>query len=89
MRSSIFLSALCATASLAAPAYPELNVHAVNPSAVDDLSSYFSLLAEKITSGKQMSAAPVCDMSNAVLPVDSKSHSSSLCGIMQVPEEEK
>ncbi|KAJ4425298.1 hypothetical protein N0V82_000108 [Gnomoniopsis sp. IMI 355080] len=70
MRTSILLSALCATATLAAPAYPELNVNAVNPNAVDDLSEYFGLLAQKISSGKQMSTSPVCDMSKAVLPTD-------------------
>lgn len=72
MRTSTLLSALCATATLAAPAYPELNVNAVNPNTVDDLSEYFGLLAQKISSGKQMSTSPVCDMSKAVLPVDSK-----------------
>lgn len=73
MRTSILLSALCATATMAAPAYPELNVNAIHPSNADDLSSYFNLLAEKISKGKQMASAPVCDLSKAVLPVDSKS----------------
>lgn len=58
---------------MAAPAYPELNIHAITPSNADDLSSYFNLLAQKISSGKLMASAPVCDLSNAVLPVDSKS----------------
>lgn len=57
---------------MAAPTYPELNVNAVNPNSVDDLSGYFSLLADKISKGKQMATAPVCDLSTAVLPVDSK-----------------
>ncbi|CAN8095795.1 unnamed protein product [Discula destructiva] len=70
MRTSVLFSALCATATIAAPAYPELNVNAVNPKSVDDLSTYFGLLADKISSGKQMASTPVCDLSNAVLPVD-------------------
>ncbi|KAF3760181.1 hypothetical protein M406DRAFT_353782 [Cryphonectria parasitica EP155] len=73
MRTSILVSALCASTALAAPTYPQLNVDAATPSSVDDLSEYFNLLAQKISSGKQMSSSPTCDLSKAVLPVASAS----------------
>lgn len=69
MRFTILLSAVCATMALAAPAYPELNIKAATPTATDDLNEYFNLLSQKISSGKQMAAAPVCDVSKAILPV--------------------
>lgn len=71
MRASLFLSALSAVSTLAAPAYPELNGHAANPDSLDDISEYFNTLAQKISKGKQMASAPVCDLNNAVLPVQS------------------
>lgn len=74
MRTTILVSALCATA-LAAPPYPELNVHAATSTSSDDLSEYFNMLAHKISSGKQMASSPVCDLSNAVLPTACKSQS--------------
>lgn len=72
MRTTTLLSALCAATALAAPAYPELNVNAATPSSADDLSQYFNLLAQKISSGRQMATSPVCNIANAVLPVASK-----------------
>lgn len=72
MRTTILLSALYATTALAAPKYPEFNVNAANPTSTDDLSQYFNLLAQKISSGKQMATSPVCDLSKAALPVAGK-----------------
>lgn len=69
--STILLSALSATA-LAAPAHPTLNLGAALPSdAIKDISQYFNLLAQKTQEGRQMSGAPVCDMANAEMPIDS------------------
>lgn len=70
MRTSILLSALFASA-FAAPAYPELNLNAALPGAVDDLSEYFTMLVRKIQQGKSMSSAPSCDLSKAVQPIAS------------------
>lgn len=72
MRTTILLSALCATTTLAAPKFPEFNVKAATPSSTDDLAKYFNLLAQKISAGKQMTSSPVCDLSKAALPVSSK-----------------
>lgn len=71
--SSIFLPALCASV-FAAPVYPDLNVKAAMPDdAMSDISQYFNMLAQKTQEGRQMAAAPACDMSLAKLPVASKS----------------
>jgi hypothetical protein len=73
--SSIFFPALCASV-FAAPVYPDLNVKAALPGdAMNDLSQYFNMLAQKTQEGRQMSRAPTCDMSAAKLPVASKFHS--------------
>lgn len=73
MRTTILLSAFCAATALAAPKYPDVNINAARPaSSTNDLSEYFNLLAQKISAGKQMAASPVCDLSKAVMPVDSK-----------------
>lgn len=69
---TILVSALCAAAALAAPTYPHLNVDAATPSSTDDLSDYFNTLANKLSSSKQMSELPVCDLSKAVLPTTCK-----------------
>ncbi|KAH8772809.1 malate dehydrogenase [Diaporthe sp. PMI_573] len=67
--SSIFFPALCASV-FAAPVYPDLNVKAALPGdAMNDLSQYFNMLAQKTQEGRQMSRAPTCDMSAAKLPV--------------------
>lgn len=74
MRTTILLSALCATTALAAPKFPEFNVRAATPSSADDLSQYFNLLAQKISTGKQMASSPVCDLSKAALPASGKTN---------------
>lgn len=72
--SSIFFSALCASV-FAAPVYPDLNIKAAMPDdAMNDLSQYFNMLAQKTQEGRQMSRAPTCDMSAAKLPVASELH---------------
>lgn len=55
--------------ALAAPTHASLDLAADNaPDAVDHLSDYFNLLAEKVRRYKTLDAAPVCDPSKAVLP---------------------
>lgn len=54
---------------LAAPTHPSLDISASNAAdAVDHLSDYFNLLAEKVKRYKALDAAPECDPSQAVLP---------------------
>ncbi|TAQ85678.1 hypothetical protein B7494_g5992 [Chlorociboria aeruginascens] len=60
------VSALCATA-LAAP--PTTTFAA--PGDMKVLSEYFSMLGQKVEAGKRMATAPVCNLNNAALPVDS------------------
>lgn len=70
--SSIILSALGASV-FAAPVYPDLNLKAAMPDdAMNDISQYFNMLAQKTQEGRQMSQAPACDMSAAKLPVACK-----------------
>ena len=55
--------------ALAAPTHPSLDLAAENGhDAIDHLSEYFNLLAEKVKRYKALDAAPECDSSNAVLP---------------------
>jgi len=62
------VSALSAVAMCA----PTLNSNAVQvPADMEVLSDYFNLLASKIQNGRNMAAAPGCDLSKAVMPVDS------------------
>ncbi|KAI3400218.1 hypothetical protein diail_4103 [Diaporthe ilicicola] len=70
MRSStIFLPALCASV-FAAPVYPDLNLKAALPDdAMNDISQYFNMLAQKTQEGRQMGQAPACDVSAAKMPV--------------------
>jgi hypothetical protein len=66
--STLLLSALGATAVYAAPAFPDLNVAAASPEGIETMSEYFTMLAQKVQQSRQMAAAPVCDLSKAVLP---------------------
>jgi len=68
--SILVASTLGAVAVLAAPVYPDLNVNAAMPGNIDVVSDYFNLLAQKVQESRQMSAAPVCDLSKAKLPLD-------------------
>ncbi|KAL3425947.1 hypothetical protein PVAG01_02738 [Phlyctema vagabunda] len=61
--------ALCAGV-LAAPT-AEFSFGKAGPGEMKVLSEYFSLLGAKVQAGKQMSSAPICDLSKAVLPVAS------------------
>lgn len=55
--------------ALAAPTHPSLDISASNADdAVDHLSEYFNLLADKVKRYKALDAAPECDVSQAVLP---------------------
>ena len=53
----------------AAPTYPPLNFDAAKPGSMDSVSEYFNMLAAKVQAGRQMSVAPVCELSNAVMPL--------------------
>ncbi|CZT08979.1 hypothetical protein WAI453_001417 [Rhynchosporium graminicola] len=70
MLSQIWIvSALCACA-FAAPTHSSAG--AVDfPADVKVLTEYFRLLGKKIQEGKNMAAAPVCDLSNAKMPESS------------------
>jgi hypothetical protein len=64
-------SALCAVA-FASPFLPYSQQAAQRPAEMQVLSDYFSMLGQKVQAGRQMSEAPVCNLDNAVLPVDCK-----------------
>lgn len=69
MRSSILLSAaLGALTAMAAPTWPSLNLAAAQPGSSKTVTEYFNMLAQKIQVGRQMSSAPVCDLSTVELP---------------------
>ncbi|KAI1853545.1 hypothetical protein JX266_001529 [Neoarthrinium moseri] len=69
MRSSILLaSALGALTTIAAPTWPALNMNAAMPGSLDTVSAYFNMLARKVQESRQMTVAPVCDLSKAQLP---------------------
>jgi hypothetical protein len=79
MHSSIFLSsALSALAVMAAPTWPSLNPGAALPGASQSVSDYFNMLAQKVQQGRQMSSAPVCDLSTVELPQGRHTHNISL-----------
>lgn len=63
-------SALCAVA-FASPFLPYSQQAAQRPAEMQVLSDYFSMLGQKVQAGRQMSEAPVCNLNNAVLPLDS------------------
>jgi len=63
-------SALCAVA-LSAPTLTYSPGAAERPAEMQILSEYFSMLGQKVQAGRNMAAAPVCNMNNAVLPVAS------------------
>jgi hypothetical protein len=68
--STVIVSALAAVAS-AAPVEPRLNLKDMpNPAdAIDNLSAYFNLLAERVQAAKIMAVPPKCDLSKASIPV--------------------
>jgi hypothetical protein len=65
------VSALCAVA-LSAPTLT-YSQGAASPAEMKVLSDYFQMLASKVQAGRGMAEAPVCGLSNAVLPVACKS----------------
>jgi len=66
--SALLLSALGATAVYAAPTFPDLNLEAAKPTGVETMTEYFTMLAAKVQQSRLMSAAPICDLSKAVMP---------------------
>ncbi|RDW71143.1 hypothetical protein BP6252_07706 [Coleophoma cylindrospora] len=69
MRSAIWVmtAALCAGV-LGAPT-DKFSYGSASPGEMKVLSEYFSLLGDKVRAGKQMASAPVCDLSQAAMPV--------------------
>lgn len=65
MRFSLWVASAFATITFAAPHYLG---PAAPPQDMTILSEYFQLLATKVAAGKLMTAAPVCDLNNAVMP---------------------
>ncbi|KAK0626473.1 hypothetical protein B0T14DRAFT_492789 [Immersiella caudata] len=66
--STLLLSALSVTVVYAAPAFPDLNVAAASPEGIETMTEYFTMLAQKVQQSRLMAAAPVCDLSKAVMP---------------------
>lgn len=68
------VSALCAVSlAIPAPTLPYSPGAAAGATDMQILSKYFQMLGQKVEEGRNMAQAPVCDMSKAVLPVDSPS----------------
>ncbi|KAK0651767.1 hypothetical protein B0T16DRAFT_321564 [Cercophora newfieldiana] len=66
--STLLLSALSATVVYGAPSFPDLNLGAASPDGIETMTEYFTMLAAKVQQSRLMSAAPVCDLSKAVMP---------------------
>jgi hypothetical protein len=69
MHFSTILVTAFAAISCAAPTFPQVNLDAADPKGVEAISEYFNLLASKVQASRLMSAAPICDMSRAQMPV--------------------
>ncbi|POR33434.1 Malate dehydrogenase [Tolypocladium paradoxum] len=74
MRPSTILASTLAVTARAAPAFPELNLKdlADPTNALDSLSGYFNLIAAKVQAARLLSEAPVCDLSQAQMPAESR-----------------
>lgn len=70
MRASTFLVTALSATVYAAPVFPDFNVLPATQEKVDTMTEYFTMLARKVQQGKMMSAAPICDLSKAVMPQD-------------------
>lgn len=69
MRPSTILAATFVALANAAPTFPSLDLKDNPVSALDNLSGYFNLIAAKVQAAKVLSAAPVCDLSKAHMPI--------------------
>jgi hypothetical protein len=79
---SVLLPLAALTADvLAAPTYPNLNTNAAMPGSIDTVSEYFNMLAAKVEQSRLMTEAPVCDLSQAVLPLSMSNPSSKACQV--------
>ncbi|CAJ2508101.1 Uu.00g092870.m01.CDS01 [Anthostomella pinea] len=79
--SILLAAALGASSIVAAPTWPSLNWDAAKPDGLETVSEYFNMLALKVEAGKQLSSAPVCDMSKAVMPVAPKPLATPTAGL--------
>ncbi|EMR72484.1 putative malate dehydrogenase protein [Eutypa lata UCREL1] len=69
MQVSILLAAALGASSIAAaPTWPQVNINSAMTDGIETVSEYFNMLAQKVQAGKDMMVAPVCDLSQAVLP---------------------
>lgn len=66
MRYSLWIAAALAPFALAAPKYD--GWLPAQPSDSKFIATYFNQLAQKVGEGRHWAAAPVCDLSNAVMP---------------------
>ncbi|KLO84944.1 malate dehydrogenase [Fusarium fujikuroi] len=72
MQLSTFVASVLAVTASAAPTYPTITVTDAG-SAIDalgSLSGYFNLVADKVKAVKSYGTAPVCDLSQAKMPLD-------------------
>ncbi|KAF5018722.1 hypothetical protein F66182_9281 [Fusarium sp. NRRL 66182] len=72
MQLSTFLASVLAATAYAAPTYPAVTVTDTR-SAIDtlgSLSGYFNLVADKVKAAKVSGVDPVCDLSQAKMPLD-------------------
>lgn len=72
MRYSLWTAAALAPFALAAPKYD--GWVPAQPSDSKFISTYFNQLAQKVGEGRHYSAAPVCDLSLAQMPVCKPTH---------------
>ena len=72
MRYSLWIAAALAPFALAAPKYD--GWVPASPSDSKFISTYFNQLAQKVEEGRSWPAAPVCDLSKAVMPVCKSTH---------------
>jgi len=66
MRTSLWIASALCTVGLSAPTLPP---SAAPPGDMTVLSDYFNLLASKVDASRSLSSAPVCDLSQASMPV--------------------
>ncbi|EPE09642.1 malate dehydrogenase [Ophiostoma piceae UAMH 11346] len=69
--SSLLLATLASVSTvMGSPAFPELTHNNAIAGAVDTVSNYFNLLAEKVQATRQSAGASTCDLSKAVWPAN-------------------
>ena len=78
--SSLLLATLASvSAVMGSPAFPDLTRNNAVAGAVDTVSNYFNLLAEKVQATRQSAGATTCDLSKAVWPANGMFSCSLTC----------